>query len=94
MPFRRRRLGPQVPHRRGGVAPRWDRAIPFFAFPPAVRPVISTTNATESINTRLRKIVKSRGHFLSDDAATRPICLALRNLTADWAARRTTGRRR
>ena len=41
----------------------WDRVIPFFAFPPAVRRVIYTTNAIESINARLRKIIKSRGHF-------------------------------
>jgi putative transposase len=62
----------------------WDRVIPFFAFPPAVRRVIYTTNAIESINARLRKIIKSRGHFPSDDAATKLIWLALRNITADW----------
>jgi putative transposase len=62
----------------------WDRVIPFFAFPPAVRKVIYTTNAIESINARLRKIIKSRGHFPSDDAATKLIWLALRNITADW----------
>ena len=39
----------------------WDRVIPFFAFPPAVRRVIDTTNAIESINARLRKIIKTRG---------------------------------
>jgi putative transposase len=62
----------------------WDRVIPFFAFPPAVRRVIYTTNAIESINARLRKIIKSRGHFPSDDAANKLIWLALRNITADW----------
>ena len=62
----------------------WDRVIPFFAFPPAVRRVIYTTNAIESINSQLRKIIKSRGHFPSDDAATKLIWLALRNITADW----------
>jgi putative transposase len=62
----------------------WDRVIPFFAFPPAVRRVIYTTNAIESINAQLRKIIKSRGHFPSDDAATKLIWLALRNITADW----------
>ena len=62
----------------------WDRVIPFFAFPPAVRRVIYTTNAIESINARLRKIIKSRGHFPSDEAATKLIWLALRNITADW----------
>jgi transposase-like protein len=62
----------------------WDRVIPFFAFPPAVRRVIYTTNAIESINARLRKIIKTRGHFPSDDAAAKLIWLALRNITADW----------
>ena len=62
----------------------WDRVIPFFAFPPPIRKVIYTTNAIESINARLRKIIKTRGHFPSDDAATKLIWLALRNITAEW----------
>jgi len=62
----------------------WDRVIPFFAFPPAIRRVIYTTNAIESVNARLRKIIKTRGHFPSDDAASKLIWLALRNITADW----------
>ena len=62
----------------------WDRVIPFFAFPPEIRRVIYTTNAIESINARLRKIIKTRGHFPSDDAATKLIWLALRNITAEW----------
>jgi putative transposase len=62
----------------------WDRVIPFFAFPPAVRRVIYTTNSIESVNSRLRKIIKTRGHFPSDDAATKLLWLALRNITADW----------
>ena len=64
----------------------WDRVIPFFAFSPAVRRVIYTTNAIESIHSRLRKIIKTRGHFPSDDAATKLIWLALRNITADWGS--------
>jgi transposase-like protein len=63
----------------------WDRVIPFFAFPSAVRRVIYTTNAIESVNARLRKIIKTRGHFPSDDAANKLIWLALRNITADWS---------
>jgi putative transposase len=62
----------------------WDHVIPLFAFPPAVRKVIYTTNCIESINARLRKIIKTRGHFPSDDAATKLIWLALRNITANW----------
>ena len=62
----------------------WSHVIPFFAFPPQIRRVIYTTNAIESINARLRKIIKTRGHFPSDDAAAKLIWLALRNITADW----------
>ncbi|HEM7902073.1 IS256 family transposase [Burkholderia cenocepacia] len=62
----------------------WDRVIPFFAFPPAVRKIIYTTNAIENINSQLRKIIKTRGHFPTDEAATKLIWLALRNITADW----------
>ena len=63
----------------------WDKVIPFFAYPPAVRKLIYTTNAIESLHSQLRKIIKTRGHFPSDDAASKLIWLALRNITADWA---------
>lgn len=63
----------------------WTQVIPFFAFPPAVRKVIYTTNAIESVNARIRKIIKTRGHFPSDEAASKLIWLALRNITADWS---------
>src|SRR5271167_5106352 len=62
----------------------WARVIPFFAFPPEIRRVIYTTNAFESVNAQLRKIIKTRGHFPTDDAANKLIWLALRNITADW----------
>ena len=62
----------------------WGQVIPFFAFPPQIRRVIYTTNAIESVNARLRKIIKTRGHFPTDDAANKLIWLALRNITADW----------
>ena len=61
----------------------WDRVIPFFAFPPAVRRLIYTTNAIESLHSQLRKIIKTRGHFPSDDAATKLIWLALRNIMCE-----------
>ena len=63
----------------------WDRVIPFFAFPPEVRKVIYTTNAIENVNAQLRKIIKTRGHFPSDEAATKLIWLALCNITAKWS---------
>ena len=63
----------------------WTHVIPFFAFPPEVRRVIDTTNALESVHARVRKIIKTRGHFPSDEAATKLIWLALRNITAAWS---------
>src|SRR5215203_3054643 len=62
----------------------WTYVIPFFAFPPDVRRVIYTTNALESVHARVRKIIKTRGHFPTDDAATKLLWLALRNITATW----------
>jgi len=62
----------------------WTHVIPFFAFPPAVRRVIDTTNALESVHAQLRTIIKTRGHFPNDEAATKLIWLALRNITAKW----------
>jgi putative transposase len=62
----------------------WTHVIPFFAFPPEVRRVIYTTNALESVHARIRKIIKTRGHFPTDEAATKLIWLALRNITAEW----------
>jgi len=71
-----------------GVVAAWRRAwpqvIPFFAFPPDVRRVIYTTNALENVNRQLRKIIKTRGHFPTDEAATKLLWLALRNITAQW----------
>jgi len=63
----------------------WDKVIPFFAFPPGIRKIIYTTNAIESVNSQLRKIIKTRGHFPSDDAASKLIWLALRNITSSWS---------
>jgi len=63
---------------------QWEQVIPFFAYPPAVRKIIYTTNAIESMHMRLRKIVKNRGHFPSDEAASKLLYLALRNIEKDW----------
>ena len=62
----------------------WTHVIPFFAFPPDVRRLIYTTNSLESVHAQLRKIIKTRGHFPNDEAATKLIWLALRNITAKW----------
>jgi transposase-like protein len=82
--FERSAWGQKYPTVTASWRRAWDRVIPFFAFPPAVRRVVYTTNAIESIHSQLRKIIKTRGHFPSDEAATKLIWLALRNITADW----------
>ena len=58
--------------------------MPFFAFPPEVRRMVYTTNAIESVHARLRKVIKTRGHFPTDEAATKLIWLALRNIKVIW----------
>ena len=62
----------------------WEQIIPFFAYPAAVRKIIYTTNAIESLNMSLRKIIKNRGHFPSDEAAAKLLYLALRNAAKKW----------
>lgn len=70
------------------VAPAWRRAwehvVPMFAFPPAIRKLIYTTNALESLHRSLRKIIKTRGSFPSDEAATKLLYLAIRNAGMRW----------
>jgi putative transposase len=62
----------------------WERIIPFFAFPNDIRKVIYTTNAVESLNMSLRKIIKTRGSFPNEEAALRLLYLALRNHSKKW----------
>ncbi len=63
---------------------QWEQVIPFFAYPPEVRRIVYTTNAIESMHMQLRKIVKNRGHFPTDEAASKLLYLALRNIEKDW----------
>jgi putative transposase len=62
----------------------WERVIPFFAYPPEIRRVIYTTNAVEGLNRSLRKVIKNRGSFPSDDAALKLLYLAQKNASANW----------
>lgn len=62
----------------------WEQVIPFFAYPPEIRKMIYTTNAIESLHMQLRKVIKNRGHFPSDEAAAKLIFLALRNISKKW----------
>lgn len=63
---------------------RWNHVSTFFAFPGYIRKVIYTTNAIESMNMTLRKILKIRGGFPHDDAAKKLIFLGLRNISRKW----------
>ena len=62
----------------------WDLVIPFFAFPEGVRRIIYTTNAIEALNSKLRRAVRARGHFPSDDAASKLLYLVLNRAAQDW----------
>jgi putative transposase len=62
----------------------WTHVVPFFEFPAEVRKVIYTTNAVESLHMSLRKIIKTRGSFPSEEAAVKLLYLALRNVIQKW----------
>lgn len=62
----------------------WVHVTPFFAFAPEIRKVVYTTNAIESLNSEVRKAIRNKGHFPSDEAATKLIWLALRHIEAKW----------
>ena len=63
----------------------WARVIPFFDYPPEIRKVIYTTNAIESINMSLRKVIKTRSSFPTDDAVMKLFYLALNNISKKWS---------
>src|SRR4051795_7811131 len=62
----------------------WEHVIPFLAFPAEVRRVIYTTNAIEALNRQLRKALKTKGHFPTEDAARKLIYLAITNAVPQW----------
>jgi len=62
----------------------WQHVVPFFAFPESVRRIIYTTNAIEALNSKLRRAVRTRGHFPNDDAAMKLLYLVLNHASEDW----------
>jgi putative transposase len=70
----------------------WDAFTPFLAFSPAVRRLLYTTNAIESLNYQLRKVTKATGHFPNDDAVVKLLWLAIINIE-DKRARQRAARR-
>ena len=64
---------------------RWENISVFFEYPEEIRKVIYTTNCIESVNMSLRKVIKNKRFFPSDDAAFKQLFLALRNITKKWS---------
>ena len=62
----------------------WANVVPFFAYPESVRRIIYTTNAIEALNSKLRRAIRTRGHFPNDDAAMKLLYLVLNQAAADW----------
>lgn len=62
----------------------WDKIIPFFEYPADIRKVIYTTNAIESVNMSLRKVIKNKRLFPSDDSAIKLLYIALKNISKKW----------
>jgi len=77
----RREFGKKAPGMIAAWERAWDEFIPFLRFDAAIRKVIYTTNAIESMNFQLRKITKNRGHFPDDDAAVKLLYLGIRNIS-------------
>ena len=62
----------------------WEHVVPFFAFAPSIRKMIYTTNAVEALHRSLRKIIKTRGSFPTDEAALKLLYLAIKNAGVHW----------
>jgi putative transposase len=62
----------------------WNRVIPFFAFPPDIRKAIYTTNAIESMNMTLRKVLRNHRSFPTDESAMKVVYLAIANISKKW----------
>ena len=62
----------------------WEQVIPFFAFSAPIRRIIYTTNQIEALNSKLRRAVRTRGHFPGDDAAMKLLYLVLNHAAQEW----------
>ena len=79
---------PSISRKYPAIAQSWRRAwsevIPFYAFPDEVRRIVYTTNAIEALNAKLRRAVRARGHFPTDEAAMKLLFLVLNRSEKDW----------
>jgi putative transposase len=62
----------------------WSEVVPFYAFPPEVRRLLYTTNAIEALNAKLRRAIRARGHFPTDEAALKLLFLVLNRCEKQW----------
>jgi len=62
----------------------WAEVIPFYAFPTEVRRIIYTTNAIEAVNAKLRRAVRARGHFPTDEAVLKLLFLVVNRAAKEW----------
>ena len=62
----------------------WGEVIPFYAFPAEVRRILYSTNAIEALNAKLRRAVRARGHFPTDEAALKLLFLVLNQAEKEW----------
>jgi transposase-like protein len=62
----------------------WEHVIPFLAFPADVRRVVYTTNTIEALHRQIRKTIKTRGHFPTEEAARKLIYLSIQNARKSW----------
>jgi transposase-like protein len=78
------RFGRKHPHIVKLWRARWNEVIPFLAYPPEIRRILYTTNAIESLNFQLRKVLRPKGHFPSDDAVLKVVFLAIQQARFKW----------
>lgn len=77
--------GASFPHIVKSWRSNWERLVVFLSYPPEIRKIIYTTNAIESLNSSVRKVMRAKGAFPSDEAAAKLIYLALQNITRKWS---------
>jgi putative transposase len=63
---------------------RWNEVVPFLSYPAEIRRILYTTNAIESLNFQLRKVLRPKGHFPSDDAVLKVVYLAIKHASFRW----------
>lgn len=68
---------------------RWNEITPFLAFPNEIRTLLYTTNVIESLNSQLRKVLRPKGHFPTDDSVTKVLFLAIQRAKVKWKPNRS-----